>query len=238
MDCKDFKEAIGADPRGDFEGAGHAADCVDCRCYADEMRALDARIARALTISVPPLRMPELPPLEESSNVVGLKPRRAIKAPVWLGLAASVLLAAFLGFRFLLPTEYPSLGAEILAHLDHEPGALAVTDRAVPEATLSRVLEKDVVGMDRGIGLVTYARTCVINGHDVPHLVIQGKRGPITLLLLPDEMIDAPVPLEGEGTEGVILPVGNGSIAIVGERGEALVDLEQRLENSVKWDRT
>jgi len=235
MDCKEFREAITAEPQGTFEGAAHAADCAKCSAYADDMRALDAKIARALAIPVPQLDMPELPAV---SNVVVLKSPRRGGTPVWLRLAASMLLAAFLGYRFLIPTEYPSLGAEVLAHLDHEPRALAVTDQGVSDATLSAVLAADVSSMDRGIGLVTYARTCVINGHDVPHLVIQGKRGPITLLLLPDEMISAPVALSGEGTEGVILPVGDGSIAIVGERGEGLEELERRLKDSVKWSST
>jgi len=235
MDCKEFREAIAADTGGSFDDAGHAAGCADCAAFAEDMRALDAKIARALAIPVPELTMPELPEVE---TVTVLEPRRRLRNPAWFALAASLLLAAILGYRYMLPTQYPSLEAEILAHLDHEPSALAVTDRAVPEARLSRVLARDVSAMDRGIGLVTYARTCVIDGHDVPHLVIQGKRGPITLLLLPDESVDAPVPLQGRGTEGLILPVGHGSIAIVGERGEGLQDLQQRLKDSVKWSRT
>jgi hypothetical protein len=125
------------------------------------------------------------------------------------------------------------LADEIIAHLDHELGALQVTDKAVSERKVSRVVEKDVAEMD--IGLITYARTCVINGHTIPHLVIQGERGPITLLLLPDEMVDSAVALEGVGITGVILPVGNGSIAIIGERDEPLDDLKNRLVNTVRW---
>jgi hypothetical protein len=89
--------------------------------------------------------------------------------------------------------------------------------------------------MNAGAGLITYARSCVINGHTVPHLVIQGETGPVTVLLLPDEMIDAAIQLEGVGIRGVILPVGSGSIAIIGERDEPLEKMEKLIVDSMHW---
>ncbi len=90
--------------------------------------------------------------------------------------------------------------------------------------------------MDRGIGLISYAQTCVINGMKIPHLVLQGKKGPITLLLMPDEKVSGPVSLTGESVNGVILPLGDGSIAIIGERDEQIQDLEQRVVDAVEWN--
>ena len=89
--------------------------------------------------------------------------------------------------------------------------------------------------MKHDAGLITYAQTCVINGKKVPHLVIQGKNGPVTVLLMPDEMVDGAVEIEGESINGVILPVGNGSIAIVGEDGERLDKIQESVMHSVTW---
>lgn len=239
MNCKDYEAAIAADPAGTFEGAGHAVNCADCASLTEQIRALDARIAKALEIPVPELKLPDLYAIDDESNVVSLPFRRRLSTPVWLGLAASMVLATVLGVQFLQQeTGQSSLGAEIMAHLDHESMALKVTNRAVSEQRLAEVLKDDVSQMDTEVGLVTYAMTCIINGKEIPHLVIQGERGPVTLLLLPDEKISAAVSLEGDGTQGVILPLGNGSIAIVGERGERLGEVQQRLVDSVKWSRT
>ena len=122
-----------------------------------------------------------------------------------------------------------------MAHLDHETYALAVAYEPVAEQLLDSVVRDEVEEMDRGIGIFTYASSCVIKGKTIPHLVIQGKRGPITLLLMPDEMVDSVMPIEGASVRGVILPVGQGSIAIIGERDEPLEEVTQRLSNSVKW---
>jgi len=237
MNCKDYKEAIAAEPSQAFDGSEHAAACESCATFRDEILALDLRIAGALDIAVPDLQLPELPPLgEDDVNVVNLPFRRQgrLSAPVWVGLAASLVIATVIGVRFLSnDVVYPSLADEIIAHLDHEFGALQVTYKAVSERKLARVVEDDVAEMDAG--LIIYANSCVINGNTIPHLVIQGERGPITLLLLPDEMVDSAIVLEGVGITGVILPVGNGSIAIIGERDEPLEDLQRRLLSTVKW---
>ncbi len=89
--------------------------------------------------------------------------------------------------------------------------------------------------MDRSAGLITYAQSCKINGRDVPHLVIQGERGPVTILLMPHEMVAEPQLVNGESVNGVILPVGDGSIAIFGEREEPLDKIEKRILDSVTW---
>ena len=239
MNCEEFKKAIAAEPQASFEGgAEHVAACESCAAFMAEMQALDARIASALAIDVPEMKIPDLPAIEDD-NVVDLpfEGKSRITTPAWIGIAASLAMAAFIGFQMIgsQPGGQLTLADEILAHIDHEPGALQVTNVAVSEARLSRVVNPSVGTMDRNVGLVTYAQSCIINGKTIPHLVIQGKKGPVTLLLMPDEMVDGVITIEGESVNGVILPVGSGSIAIVGERDELLGEIEQRVVDSVEW---
>jgi len=234
MNCEDYREAIGADPSYDG-GEAHVSACADCLALRDELRSLDRKIGRALAISVPELRMPDLPDVDTSS-VVPLATRRRLTAPAWMAVAATIVLAAFVGIRMYGSTvTYPSLADEIVAHLDHEPYALRVSDEPVDDRRLAKVVPADVAKVNHDAGLVTYAQTCVINGKKIPHLVIQGERGPVTILLLPDEAIDDAVQLEGESINGVLLPVGGGSVAIIGERDEALDTIRENIVNSVTW---
>ena len=112
---------------------------------------------------------------------------------------------------------------------------MRVTDNPVSDGRLNRIVPASVANVNHDAGLITYAQSCVINGKRVPHLVIQGKNGPVTILLMPDEEVDAAVELEGESINGVILPVGNGSIAIIGEEDENLSPIQENLLNSVTW---
>lgn len=241
MNCEDYREAIAADPSESFEGgAGHAAACESCSAYRAEMRALDETIARALAIEVPELRIPELPPIgEEDRKVTNMPFRRTpkITTPAWIGIAASFAIAAVIAVQFTGTRSGGDqlLAEEVLAHVDHEPWAMTVTDVSVSDAQFERVVNAGIGTMDRNVGLVSYAQSCIINGRTIPHLVIQGKDGPVTLLLMPEEMVSSPVTLSGESVNGVIMPVGEGSIAIIGEREEGLDELKQRVLDSVEW---
>ena len=233
MNCEDYRETIAADPSFDG-GAGHLSECAACQTYRDEMIALDQTISRALALDVPPLAVPDLPEIE-TDNVVTLKSRR-FAAPTWLALAATVVIAAFVGLRMTgTGVENQALADEILAHLDMEQGALRVTDVAVSNERLGRVVSSDVAEMDHSAGVISYAQSCKINGREVPHLVIQGERGPVTILLMPEEKVSAAQSVSGDNINGVILPVGSGSIAIIGERDEDLEKIQKSVLKSVTW---
>ena len=199
-----------------------------------KMQALDLRIARALQIDVPPLVMPELPDVDD--NVATLPVRRRSKAPIWFAVAATVVLGLSIALRMSsVFVEYDSLADEVLAHLDHEPRSLVVTDVPVPERRLQRIVPASMAVFDRDETLITYANPCIINGKRVPHLVVQGQHGPITILLMPEEKVNKETPLDGDTVHGVILPVGGGSIAIIGPREESLEPIQENVRASLTW---
>ncbi len=239
MNCEDYKQAIAADPSESFDGGVlHSAECSSCKAVRAQMQALDVRIAAALAIDVPDLKMPELPVMTGEDKVVDLASRRPIRwtTPAWIGLAASVVLATVIGVRMTnTGMEDGTLAEQVVAHLDYEPRALTVTDVAVSDQRLYSVVRPAIAMLDRDLGLITYVMSCKINGREVPHLVMQGKKGPVTILLMPEEMVDMPIRLEGKSIEGVILPVGDGSIAIIGVRGERIDELKTRVTETVKW---
>lgn len=233
MNCDEYREAISADPG--FDGAaGHLVGCQACREYRAAILDLDGKIARALAIDVPPLVMPELPELD-TTTVAPIR-RRSVPSPAWFGLAAMLVLAVFVGTR-LVDTGYGTapLAEQILAHLPHESFAVRVTDEAVPAARLASVVPGNLAGFDGIDPLISYAQTCEINGKQVPHLVMQGASGPVVILLMPQETVSGAISFGDDTVDGVILPVGGGSIAIIGSKGQAVEDVRRAVLNSVTW---
>ena len=234
MNCTDYKEALMADPGFDDE-SGHVDSCADCQAYKAGILELNAKIALAMEISVPELRLPDLPDID-TQNVVSLASRRAMSKPAWFALAATVLLAAVVGIRMTnFGASYGSLEEQVLAHVDHEPAALLPSSTPVSDTQLLRAVPEDIATMNRAAGLITYAQSCTINGKDVPHLVVQGAHGPITILLMPHESVAQATTLNGVNIKGIILPVGDGSIAIIGDREEQLDQVKQNVLDSVMW---
>ena len=234
MNCEEYKEAIAANPT--FEGgASHVAACSDCQSYQREMLALNVKIAKAMQLDVPDLKMPELPEID-TGTVTTLPARNRWVKPMLFAVAATVVLATSISLRVSgVFQSYGSLAEEVLAHMDHEPGALRVTDEPVSDTRLAKAVPAKFAIFDRDASLITYAQPCTINGKDVPHLVIQGEHGPITILLMPEEKISEAMPIDGNNVKGVILPVGDGSIAIVGDREERLESIQKNVVNSVTW---
>jgi hypothetical protein len=234
LNCDEYREAIAADPA--FEGgASHVAACSDCQAYQREMLALNVKIAKAMQLGVPDLKMPELPKIE-TGNVAVLPARKRWLNPMLFAVAATVVLATSISLRVSgVFQSYGSLAEEVLAHMDHEPGALRVTDQPVSDKRLARAVPAKLAIFDRDASLITYAQPCKINGKNVPHLVIQGEHGPITILLMPEEKIAEAMPIDGTNVKGLILPVGEGSIAIVGDREEQLESIQKNVVSSVTW---
>jgi hypothetical protein len=52
---------------------------------------------------------------------------------------------------------------------------------------------------------------------------------------MPEENISAAKSLDGVNIQGVILPVGDGSIAIIGNREEQLERIKKNVLDSVMW---
>jgi hypothetical protein len=234
MNCTDYKEALTADP-GFHDETGHVEACVDCKAYRAEFLAFDEKISAAMEISVPELVMPELPDID-AKNVVNLSSRRTLTKPAWFAIAATVLLAAVVGIRMNdSGVSYGTLEEQVLAHVDHDAAALLPTSSPVSDKQLNRAVPKEIATMNHDTGLITYAQSCSINGKEVPHLVIQGEHGPVTILLMPHESIAEAAALDGVNIKGVILPVGDGSIAIIGDREEQLEKVRENILDSVMW---
>ncbi len=235
MNCEQYRQAVAGEPAFDG-GSDHVSVCDECRAFRDEMLALDASIAAALRLDLPTLTVPELPAIDAEDKVVPFASRRSLTISRRFALAASVMLVAVIGARMIaVDVDNVSLADEVLAHFDHDPAALVVTSTPVSNERLLNAVPASVARMDHSAGLITYVRSCEINGKTVPHLVIQGELGPVTILLMPEEEITAAQTLDGGNVHGVILPVGNGSIAIIGPREEPLERIEKSILSAVAW---
>jgi hypothetical protein len=188
-------------------------------------------LARALRIDVP-----------EAMPATGA--RRSPPMLRWAALAAGLLMAVGLSVRMLQNIGYigtGDLGHDVVAHIHHEPSAVRIPvvppEAAVPQAELETVLREAGANLGPMRPMVRYAKLCPFRGEMVAHFVVQGASGPVTVLLLPDEEVERPLPVDEDGFIGTIvsLPIG-GSIAVVGEQGEARLDeIQREVAAAVRW---
>jgi hypothetical protein len=225
MNCEQFRERIGVDPAHSRPSAqAHELECPACAAYAKRARKAEALIHLALRF--------------DRLTVA----RRPSRQPAWGSLAA--VIVAGIAFWFGLSVDRPAptgeLIAEVLAHWDHEPGALAFSATGVPARQLAQVLAGeatiDLAALDlAAMGPVTYANKCAVAGQWMSHLVVQSGNGPVTVLLIPEQSVEEIVPLEfaERGLEGSLFPAGAGAIAVLGERNAANPEVARQIAESV-----
>ena len=117
-----------------------------------------------------------------------------------------------------------ALIAEMIEALGPEiSSSMVQTDLRVSSEQVSQVLSPVGALMDVAPGPISYAKSCVVNGELVPQLVVQTENGPVTILVMPNVMVDGPKSIMRGGYEGVILPAGEGgSVAIIGRDKESV----------------
>lgn len=160
--------------------------------------------------------------------------RTAAVRPRWASLVGSILAGVLVGTWLWSGGSGNSLGEDVLSHVEDEGPALAAGGPA-PAEYVSRVLEQGVIRLRPGAREVLYARTCRFRGRSVPHLVLQSEGGPVTVLVLRDEPVDAAESFTGSGFSGRIEPAGPGSIAVVGAADADLERMAAQAQAALEW---
>lgn len=147
-------------------------------------------------------------------------------------MAASVAIASVLVIWALRPTD--TLARDLVAHVEIESNSWSSQEAASP-ADVSAILAKAGVALDMNSDKVMYAHSCLFRGHHVPHLVVKTPRGPVTVIVLPDEKVTQKTNFHEDGMTGVITPAPHGSIAVLA-LGNASVDAAaEEVQRSVRW---
>lgn len=233
MECLEFRRLCGSDPHNEDPAfVGHLQSCRRCAVYADELRSLDALILAALEVEPAPIAAAPDSIDQQPSPWAAEKP--SWRQARWLGIAASLVLVVGLGVGLWVAAPSSTLARDIVEHIHHEPKALVETDVSVGSDDIYRVMNRAGYRLKDGVALVTYTRTCIFRGEKVPHLVVQGQQGPITVMVLPDIAVERPLAVDEDGFVGTIVPFDAGSIAVIGEPGEDLNTMTAQLVNGIE----
>ena len=229
MNCIGFRRALSIRPGSeDPEVLAHRRACPDCEAFARRQAAFERTLGDAVRIPV----SEGLASRVLVAHGVGLEGvRRVRRRRLRLAFVASVafgLLVSWLGL------QQEPLDRVVVNHIDGERSHLADRRDLSPEQ-VNQVLAPLGISVEAGVGPVHYAGTCPIRKHLGAHLVLEGEKGPVTVLLMPGEPVTRRLTVHDGELHGIIVPAGDGSVAIVGQPGERLDGIERRLRLAVRF---
>jgi hypothetical protein len=206
---------IGADPHHlPADVVAHVEGCADCRRFRDETLALDGRLHAALELPLNRFR-PKAPPARR------------------FALAASVVLALVVGGGFWLFRPSSALAGEVVQHVVEEPDSWNMHQQ-LPPAQVADVLRVAGAQFDSPFPIV-YGYPCPFKGHRVAHLVVQTPNGTMTIMLIPHEQARRRTEISRDGMSGVLVPAGQGSVALLTRDGEVPQALADQIVSRVRW---
>ncbi|MGH8553401.1 MAG: DUF3379 family protein [Methylococcales bacterium] len=232
-DCKQFQKQFAAAPAatGPF-WSEHAEQCAACADCARQILLLQRRLLPAVEVHVPDS-------LQDKLQRIPFRERNRSLRKFTLGtfaLAASIIsgIGLFNSGLLQLPAE-PGLQQVVYEHIIHEPQALTAVF-PVKHAILQTTLKDFGVEFSGPeFSEVLYITLCPIGDTHGLHLVVQGRRGPVTLLFMPTQSVDTRIPFQAGRFAGYIEPARVGLVAIVGEQGESLDRFGWAIKQSMRW---
>lgn len=233
MNCLEFRRRLLADPFcKDGDLLEHEARCPQCAPFAQDVRGKEVRL-RTVLQSVAPQ-----PGLAERIRLAAGFERRAAMRRWWYAAAASVLVAIGVSLLSVMTTAIErgnvALAQSVLHHIDDEAHHLREVG-PVSAQRVSRVFGRFGAELLSDIGPVNFAAECLMRRRNGVHLVMPGGAGPITVFYMPGETLSGLLKVRSPRFVGEIIPTEWGSIAVVGEAGESLEGLGERLAAAVRW---
>jgi hypothetical protein len=213
--------------------AEHLAGCPECSLFHQQMRRMDQDLARLMASPLPP---------RAASQVLSLPVMPRAKTPPasqrftsLMALAASIVLSVGVGILFWTLRPQPSLAAGVLRHVALESASWSEVTPMTAAAT-DAVLAGAGVSLDTSDTAVTYARSCLFNGHWVPHLVVRTTSGPVTVMVLRQEHIAARQSFRQNGYSGILLPSPTGgTLAVIVQGDPDLDEVARALGPHLHW---
>lgn len=234
MNCLEFRRQLLTDPLDQNEaGLRHEAECESCAAHAREVRGQEVRLRALLNEVTAPEGM-----VERIQLAARFEQRAETRRRWWYSVAAGVLMAVGASMVSLWTTSIErggqALAQSVVNHIEDEASHLREA-LPVSDGRINYVFGRFGAELAGNIGQVNFAAECLMRNRNGVHLVLPGKMGAITVFFMPGEMTDEVLPVRSARFEGEIVPTRWGSIAVVGESGEHVTGIAERLAAAVRW---
>ena len=146
--------------------------------------------------------------------------------------AVDPLIGTLLAGKYLY--DEARLEDEVVALVEAADYALAAPGPLAAHS-IAETLAPVGLGFETGVERVSFAGRCLVRGKLSGHLVLREDSEPVTVFLMPDERLVRRARFSHQGWSGVLIPDGQGAIAIVARNGKPADELVERVRKAVRW---
>ena len=232
MNFSEFKKLIGADPRNRDAAVVQARELnPEFEGAATEAGVFEDKLEAALNIQ-PPADL-----LDEIKNI----PRQAARRRNWVPLAMAATLVVAVGAAGLAwqqTRHWDNVGDYLADHYSHDGAKLvAKAMEPVEKADIQRILARfNVSATEQLASRIQFIKFCPTPDGRGAHMVINTEQGLMTLILMPHTDVSNGEIVEFENMHALLVELGPGSAAIIGEQGQPVENLQAMVRQSLILD--
>lgn len=230
MNCLEFRRTILINPN-DANPAltQHQQTCVSCAAFKKDQLDFELQLKDTINVDVPDGLTSRILLAQSTGKVQTQKRQRRLYA-----VAASFILVVGIMVGVQLTPVTQPVEQLVLSHVNNETKHLK-DQLNVKQEKINKIFSTVNMQVNSSLGTVNYAGNCDIrNKQKGVHLVIQGKNGPVTVLIMPAEKVTTRHSISDQRFHGVIVPAQRGSIAVIGEHDEVLEPYIKQIGRVIK----
>jgi hypothetical protein len=234
MDELSFRRTIYAEPNTtDPDIIQAAKDDPAKQVFWDEVKAMDARLAQAMSIPVPENFADKLI-LRQGMDEFSQKRQ---KRPWYIALAASVAMVVGVSYVTLFAGNN-GLANDIYAHINHEymNKEIAMTGQHVSQNVINEKMATFNGVLSGEIGDVLSANYCYLGTIKSLHMIIKGKTGLINLFVVDNNNSkELKEDFSTNGLVGTSFLLQSAKIIIVGDDKEQVSHLQTAAQSAFRF---
>lgn len=229
MNFSEFKKLVGADPRNRERGIVEARQSgPEFEAVAREAEVFEDKLEAALHIAPPADLLNRIKTISQQPT------QRWRRVP--LALAASLVIAVgAAGLVWNQATRWDNIEDYLADHYSYDGANLVAKATApVARADIDRVLATlDTSVAGQLAETIRFIKFCPTPDGRGAHMVIDTQQGLVTIILMPHTGVADGELIEFQDKQAVLVKLGPGSAAIIGERGQGLEALQSTVRQSL-----
>jgi hypothetical protein len=83
---------------------------------------------------------------------------------------------------------------------------------------------------------VTFAKDCWIAKVKAMHLILKGKAGPVTMIMLPSSVASSEFNIADERFRGIVTPTPGGTLVVIGNKQEPIEEYRKLMTTNLDWE--
>ncbi|GAB2665209.1 DUF3379 domain-containing protein [Vibrio panuliri] len=239
MDELEFRRRIMSDPKERDSDILDAMRTNESNSkFAEDILDLDSRIAKAMNVDVPEDLADRILFNQSSRNQNNVVKANFVKRSMAMAASVAFVVGLLVGQinwgNVVVTPAQASLADTAIEHVMAEKPFIANLDEQVNTSQINAKMAPFTHQLSEQFPYhVYYLNHCGFGDANALHMVFEGEKGKVTLFMtnIASSHVED---FQKQGMDGVVEPVGNASIVIVGEKGENVANIANSIKKLIQ----